>query len=183
MRKRSLMVLIFCCFPVVGCQQKSKQEIIAVQLETSQSLKRTKTAKPGAPVSLASANLVTISENKESTVIVLLNGQSASGTIDVKISPSEGLQILSRTELLNVHLNEDGYYQLPVSLLASSNGRYYLNLQVIIGNSENVLSRGLAVIVQVGSPDEANQVPLRMMKSVTDENIISLPAQETINAN
>lgn len=183
MKNILLMILIFCLFPTAGCQQKGEQEVIAAPLHKSQLLTRTKTAKPGAPVSLVSANRITINENKESTVIVLLKAQSASGTIDVQISSSEGLQVLSRAELLDVHLNADGYYQLPVSVLAPRNGRYYLNLQVIISNSENVLSRALAVIVQVGLPGEANQVPMQMMKPVTDENIISLPAQETINPN
>ncbi|MES2676470.1 MAG: hypothetical protein V4660_19685 [Pseudomonadota bacterium] len=181
MRNISVMVLIFCLSPVLGCQQKSKQEIITAQPETSQSLKRNKTAKPGAPVILASAKSVTINENKASIIKLLLKAQFGSEVIDVKVSSSEGLQVLSDTEIKNVQLNADGYYQLPVSILASRNGRYYLNLQVITSNSENVLSRALAIIVQVGSSDESNQVPLKMMKSVTDENIILLPAQETIN--
>jgi hypothetical protein len=183
MKNILLMVLIFCLFFVVGCQQKSKQEIIVAPLKGSQSLTRTKTAKPGAPVSLVSANIVTVNENKESTVIVILKAQSASETIDVKINSSEGLQVLSVTEVRNVHLNANGYYEVPISVLALNDGRYYLHLQVLIGDAENFLSRALAIIVQVGSPNEAKQVPLRMMKSVTDENIILLPAQETINAN
>ncbi len=181
MKNVPLIVLIFCLLPTTGCQQKSKHEIVSSSVNESQLLTRTKTTKPGASVSLASANMITIDENKESTVVVLLKAQSTSGVIQIKLNSSEGLQVLSGNEIQDVRLNADGYYQLPVSLLAPNSGRYYLNLHVVIGNAENFTSRALAVIVKVGPFTGADQLPLQMKKSVTGENIISLPAQETIN--
>lgn len=183
MKNIPLIVLVVCLLPTTGCQQKSKHEMVSSSVNESQLLTRTKTAKPGAPVSLISANIVTIGKNRESTVVVLLKAQSASEIIYIELNSSEGLQVLSGAEKKEVHLNTDGYYHLPVSVLALNSGRYYLNLRVIIGEPETFISRNLAIIIQVDPLAQADQSPMLMMKSVTEENIILLPAQETIKTN
>ena len=152
----------------------------AVEHKRAHAVAHKKEIKPGAAVSLASVNLVTIDANQTSEIIVLLKAQSAIGTIHVETNTSEGLELISSAVAQDLSLNQDGYYQLPVSILAPRNGRYYLNLQVTINNDEYISSRVLAVIIQVGPLTDAINLPPRMLKSTTNENVISLPAQEKI---
>ena len=182
--KNTLLIILICCFcTLVACQQKNGQNAHDVRVKEFQSPHATthkKEVKPGTAVSLASANLVTINANQTTAIIVLLKAQAAAGTIHVETNTSEGLQLISGEEARDLSLNPDGYYQLPVSLLALGNGRYYLNLQVTINNDEYVSSRVLAVIIQVGPLADAINLSPKMLKPITNENLISLPAQESI---
>ena len=179
-----LIFVILGLFPIIGCQQEAGQEMLATsppKLESTPAIARKKGAKPGAPVSLASANMVAVSENKTSDIVVLLKAQAASGIIHVELKSSEGLQLMSSVETRDIHLNTDGYYHVTARVLAVNNGRYYLKLHVTIDNGEYSSSRVLAVIVQVGPLAEDSQSPSQMLKSNNSENVISLPAQENIN--
>jgi hypothetical protein len=173
MKNIPLVMLIIYSGSIIACQQKSGHEP-----NLSHPTKQKKAAKPGAAVSLASANMLTLTANQPSPVIVLLKANANAEIIQVEINPSEGLQLVSGAKVRDLHVDTDGLYHLPMSILASDNGRYYLN--ITINNKEYSSSRALAVIIQVGALAEADTLPEKMLKSTLNESIISLPAEESI---
>lgn len=143
-----------------------------------------KTAKPGAMVSLATPSLVEISENQKVPVTVELKTTVRSGKMEVDISALDGLQLLTENKRFGFTLNGADTYSIPVDLIAIKQGRYYVNLAVSIDDGETVMMRTLAVIVQAGKVIQVNreQKTQFSLKSSdgSNENIIIMPAQETI---
>jgi hypothetical protein len=179
-----ILWMLSCCI-FLSCQQKPTQESITTNAATAKPsafMHELKAAKPGAPVGLASANLVVINLNKTTRVDIFLNVKAITGAMHVDVKPSEGLQLIKVMTAQDFKLDTNGKYNLSVDLLAVNRGRYYLNLQAQINDGESVSSRSLAVIIQVGSPVDDNQKSEKTLKQTTNENIISLPAQESISS-
>jgi hypothetical protein len=193
MKNIMLTGALICIVSIVACQEKNGVEVMVAsghglqakasshELPTLRATGRVKEVKPGASVLLVSANKVNLVANHSSSIVVTLKAQSDLGTIQVDMNTSDGLQLMGSEKNQNVSLSADGYYPIPITLFAQNNGRYYLNLKVTINNGGYLSSRVLVVIAQVGPVVNSSNLPLKVLMSEPNKNIISLPAKESIN--
>jgi hypothetical protein len=136
-----------------------------------------KMAKPGAAIRLVSDPLILIMPNQPMQTTIVLANMGAQNDISVRFSPSQGLAL---GDTLSHHLIEnvrDASVNIPITLIATSSGRYYLNMLISVNDTEVIRVRNLAVIVQVGPV--VNHAP--QFKKTAGENVIVLPTQETIS--
>lgn len=137
-----------------------------------------KTAKLGAAIKLVSESIISIEPNQPTPTNIVLAGMPNQSDVSIQFSPSQGLS-LGDAALHQVIKNNSARLIIPITLMAQSKGRYYINMHVRVSNSDSEeLVRNLAVIVQVGSLEDH----LSQFKKTTGENVIILPAQETISA-
>jgi hypothetical protein len=108
---------------------------------------------------------------------VILDIKEPSGSLNVELSASNGLDLVATPIQQNINFVQSGAIKIPVKLHADANGRYYLNLHANVNNNDLSSTRNLAVIVQVGAEVEKSPE----FKKITNDNVISLPAQETIS--
>lgn len=139
-----------------------------------------KEVKPGAKVSLASENTVTLAAGNTATVDILLNAQLGDGNMHVELNPSEGLQLQGSSSSYDFTATADGQYKISTNLYTPVDGRYYLNINATITAGDVSSSRSLAVIVQVGAIPSTAESPARSLQKASGENVVSLPAQERI---
>ncbi len=167
---------LWMCIALIGlvsCQEKSS---VSVQQQNSASVKPVKEAKPGAAIKLASSSIVFLNANDLTSVDLLLDANATKGILHFELSATNGLEILDTKIQGDLELAPAVPVKIPVKLRAID-GRYYLNIQASIDNGDSVSSRSLAVIVQVGAEQEKNA----QFKKSAGENVIPLPARETIS--
>ena len=157
-----------------GCMEKSVTEIIA----TSKPVQTTKTTKPGAAIKLVSNSLISITTNELAHTDIVLETMESRGELIIDFATSQGLSLKNINTPQSIKLDGSTPIKIPVSLIATSNGRYYLNMHISLNNADTISVRNLAVIVQVGPLVEK---AVKLQKTA-GENIISLPAQETISS-
>lgn len=135
-----------------------------------------KEAKPGAPVKLVSGSSIAINSAQPTQIIIELETSEFDGSLDIDFVPGNGLDILDTATHQTVNLSNTPSIKFPVTLIAHTDGRYYLNMHIQAENSESSSSRTLALIVQAGAEaDEKSK-----LKKTPGENVISLPAHEKI---
>lgn len=164
------MGLAFFC--LLGCHEKSSATSQPNKIGT-----HTKEVKPGAAVKLISSPIISINANELVQIELLLDVKESSGTLSLEFSPTNGLSLLDTNALQNFHFSQATTINIPVKVRANSNGRYYLNIHVSIDNGDSLSTRNLALIVQVGAEVEKST----QLKKMSNENVISMPAQETIS--
>jgi hypothetical protein len=157
-----------------GCMEKSITEAVS----TTKSVQATKTTKPGAAIKLVSKSLISIAANELAHTEVVLDAMESAGELIIDFSTSQGLRLENISAPQTIKFDGSAPIKIPVVLMATSNGRYYLNMHISLNNNDAISARNLAVIVQVG-PLVENAVQLQ---KTTGENIILLPAQETISS-
>lgn len=172
-----LAVLLLSSSILPACQQKQDQAATGPAVSSQHA----KQAKPGAQVSLASANSVTLNAGSLASVDILLGAQVGDGTLHVELTPSEGLQLRGAKNSYEFTRSENGQYALKADLYAEANGRYYLNLNTTVRTGDASSFRSLALIVQVGSLPAIEDALPGLQKKAAGENVISLPAQEQIS--
>lgn len=169
-----------------GCSDKSQlatkpsvtqtNEIKQSQASVNQ-LNKQKEAKPGAAVKLISPSIITINANEKTTTEISLEVKESSGELQIELSAPAELNLIDTRAQQTFSLISSNTIKIPVTLLATANGRYYLKIDARINNGDENSSRSLAVIIQVG-PETEKAVQL---KKSSGENVISLPAHETIS--
>jgi hypothetical protein len=135
-----------------------------------------KEIKPGAAIKLVSGTITTLNANELTQVELLFEVKEPLGTLSLELSPTNGLEVLDTQMQQSINLTPSTPIKIPVKLRAMTNGRYYLNIQAGIDNGESSSTRNLALIVQVG----AEQEKAMQFKKAAGDNVIKLPAQETI---
>lgn len=143
-----------------------------------QSVQSTKTTKPGAAIKLISSSLISINANELAHTNIVLEAMELHGELTVNFSPSQGLNLENTSTPQTIKFDSSAPIKIPVSLVATANGRYYLNMHISLNNVDAISVRNLAVIVQVGPLAEKAG---KLQKTI-GENIIVLPAQETISS-
>lgn len=169
------LILSWCLLS--ACQEKSSQANMRVSSVPERSVKE---VKPGAKVSLASENIVTLTAGNTATVDILLNAQLGDGNMHVELNPSEGLQLQGSSSSYDFTPTADGQYKISPHLYTPVDGRYYLNINATITAGDVLSSRSLAVIVQVGAIPSTAESPAKSLQKTSGENVVSLPAQERI---
>jgi hypothetical protein len=139
-----------------------------------------KNLKPGAPVILLSHDIKILNENSPSPVEIALKTEIKQGSMRVVLHPSAGLELKNENTTFYFELADKGIHTVTTNLLAATQGRYYVNLQIDIDDGEHLSSRVLAVIVQVGVLQKVSEKFEQAVNSSTADKIISLPAQEVI---
>lgn len=139
---------------------------------------RAKEFKPGAAIQLLSDSLLTIDASQEVQVKVHLSSPKIGEEMAVDFSTTPGLMLVATQLHQDIGFSTAASIEIPVRLLAKANGRYYLKMRIELHDGAIVSYRNLAVIVQVGPvADKA----AKLHKSA-EQNVIVLPAQETISS-
>jgi hypothetical protein len=167
----SLLVL---CSP--ACSEKSQSNV--KQSMTPVKEPRGKAIKPGAAVKLVSPSIVYIKAGEKSFVEILLETKENLGKLSIELSAPSELDLSDTSLKTTINLPSRSAVKIPVNLLASANGRFYLNLLARVSSADTATIRNLTLIVQVG-PEPVKTLQL---KKTSGENVISLPAQETISS-
>lgn len=157
-----------------GCMEKPVTEVTL----PSKSVQATKTTKPGAAIKLVSNSLISITANELVHTEVVLEAMGSGGELITEFSTSQGLNLENTSTPQAIKFDSSAPIKIPVSLVATANGRYYLNMHISLNNVDAISVRNLAVIVQVGPLAEK---AVKLQKTA-GENIVVLPAQETISS-
>ena len=133
--------------------------------------------KPGADVSLTANVIHRLEPGEDGDVVVELSAPHQDGEMTVTLAASEGLHIVDGGLNYTFALSGENSYNLPLRVMATEAGRYYIHLQVVVTQQGRQRARALAVIVQVGPESVINN---RLQKADSSEAVIPLPAQESI---
>lgn len=166
------LLFSFIILALVGCIEKP-----ATETALSKPVQAAKTAKPGAAIKLVSNSQISIAANELLDTEIVLETMESTGELTIDFSPSQGLTLNNTNTHQTIRFNNSSAIKIPVSLLATANGRYYLNMRISLNNEDSISVRNLAMIVQAGPLAEK---AVKLQKTAS-ENIIVLPAQETIS--
>jgi len=103
------------------------------------------------------------------------------GKMIIDASTSNGITIVSPERHFEFVLQEGSEYKLPLTLNASAEGRFYIQLHVSIVAYGKTSVRAISAIVQVGAPAVKMQKTMTTSSADKSDSVISLPAQETIS--
>jgi hypothetical protein len=177
--------LLLLAFLGGGCSPKQKQleKEPSDAAPVSSSLAAKKAMKPGAPVGLVEPKLVQLNAGHPEVINLRLQVPST-GKLRVNLSASEGLQLVG-TDTSHIFELSSGEVSFPVHLTAVLEGRFYLNVDVVLETAESRTARNMAVAVQVGQEQAKAFKPSAQAAQTWDvqqkgEAVISMPAQETI---
>lgn len=174
MKMPSLVIL----FVLMACSpQNNHSAAISVEKKAAHVSVNAHQPKPGASVRLESTKPFSLQEAIPADIKLVLLAAETEGVMDVEIGASDEL-ILSSQETMQFQLSPNGRYEVPLKLTAHLAGRYYINLHVSIRAGGQQMSRVLSAIVQVG--DEPQLQKAQASDAVSSDDVISLPAQETI---
>jgi len=139
-------------------------------------------SKPGAAVSLKNSQPLYAAAPGIYEYELQLLSSSQSGKMAVVASIDDGVTIISPKQEFEFVLQEGGEYLLPLTLNISAEGRHYIQLHVSIAAGEQISTRVIAAILQVGEPAvKKAQKTSPETSAEGEEAVISLPAQETIS--
>lgn len=137
--------------------------------------------KPGAAVSLNNARpLIAPTPGVYEYSLQLLSPMRDS-KMTVDASVSEGITIISSARHFEFELQEGGEYLVPLTINATEEGRFYIQLHVSITTDGQSSSRVIAVILQVGETAVRAKKAAEKISVREAEAVISLPARETIS--
>ena len=187
MRKNRMyrVILLALLSSLLACETeiKSASETVQPTVEHTRDKKsiHPSIGKPGAAVSLRNSQPLQLPATGVQDVVVQLMSPVYQGVMHVSVSSNEDIAIVSAQKEFEFTLVEQGDYQLPLTLNIATAGRHYLHLQVVINTKEQTQARAIAVIVQVGEPVLKTQKTDFERAAEVGEQVISLPAQETIS--
>lgn len=138
-------------------------------------------AKPGAAVSLKNSEPLYAAVPGVYEYQLQLSSPHREGKMTVNASTSDGLAIVSSVHDFEFGLHEGGEYSVPLTIEASTEGRFYIQLHISITVDGQTSSRVIAAILQVGEPTMKMQKATTKSSGQEAEAVISLPAQETIS--
>lgn len=136
--------------------------------------------KPGASVDLASHAPLQLQAGVADVFNIELKTPVTAGRMHVNLTAKAPLNLMSELDEFDFDLAPDGQYQVPITLMADENGRYYLNLQIELTEGEQTMGRSLDVIVQVG-PALKTKIMRETKPGADSDTVIELPAQEQIH--
>lgn len=137
--------------------------------------------KPGAAVSLKNSELLYAAVPGVYEYQLQLLSPNHEGEMTVDVSTSDGLALVSSVRHFAFELQEGGEYRVPLTINASAEGRFYIQLHVSITVNGQSSSRVIAAILQVGETTVKAQKAATKSSAQEAEAVISLPAQETIS--
>lgn len=151
---------------------------------SSQSSVKAKYAKPGADVRLVNAAPLLTEPGQVGEVELVLDTAHEQGVMHVKLSADQELVLLSQPDVVEFTITPGGSYVIPLQFMAQTSGRFYVRLQVSLEVNGQTQGRSLALAVQVGDTTTESQLQQQKAAHASSDdgdNVISLPAQETIS--
>lgn len=137
--------------------------------------------KPGAAVKLVNSQPIFWASPGVGNVELVLSVPAVSGAMQVAVSTSSGVELVSSPAHYEFSLAQDAAYRLPLQLEVAAEGRYYINLQIVLVHGEQREQRILTAILQVGVSDvKAQKGGANRAGESEEEKVISAPAQESI---
>lgn len=137
--------------------------------------------KPGAAVKLKNTEPLFFAAPGVYEHSLVLVSTSQTGKMAIDLSSSEGVDIVSPARHFEFELQADSEYQVPLTLSATADGRFYVQLHISIEADGVTETRVIAAIVQVGNPVVKVQKVTTTSSTKKADAVISLPAQETIS--
>jgi hypothetical protein len=157
-----------------GCKSEIKENTVIEKADN-----RFHTKKMSAAVDLDNTQMIRIDDLTEQEIVLTLISSQTAGVMQVALSASDGLSLVSAVENVTFELAANKKYAIPLRIKASSFGRYYINLHITINRDEQPSSRVISAIVQVGEENQQAQLK-RKINDNSAENINIMPAEETI---
>lgn len=157
----------------------AKAHLSAVEHSHTDTHEHRSPGKPAADVSLDSPGLQALAL-LETTQVNLALRTHLQGQLRISLETSPHLQLVGGGSEQVVHLDGDDTLQLPLSLMATSEGRHYVHLFVEHTDASGITTaRALATEFRVGLP---------LLEKLSDKNLsmgdanrlVSLPGRETI---
>lgn len=191
-------IVIFACIAILGAREKTQDTpeqsqrnaknaaVSSSANEKNLNLKNNdhqqqSRVKPGAAVSLKNSEPLYAAVPGVHEYQLQLLSPKHEGKMRVDVSTSEGLALVSSMHHFEFELQKGGEYSLPLTINASAEGRFYIQLHIAIAADEEASSRVIAAILQVGEPTVKAQKAATKSSVQDAESVISLPAQETIS--
>lgn len=192
-------IIIFACIAILGSREKTsnmpeqsqmnahKTQITFAANEKNPQIKNGKhdqqhsLAKPGAAVSLKNSEPLYAAAPGVYEYQLLLLSPNHKGKMTVDASTSDGLTIVSSARHFEFELQEGGEYSVPLTINASAEGRFYIQLHISIAADGQTSARVIAAILQVGEAAVKAKKAAAKSSAQGVEEVISLPAQETIS--
>lgn len=166
-----------------ACSQTSPTHASSETAEAKSEAPQHVTAKPGADIQITSDyDGKTSAFETESFTIRIADGY-ASGTLDVRLKASVGLTLISGGDQ-SFSMSGDAPHEVPVTVSANADGRYYLTAMVTAETAEgDVLpaSRGFAINVGEAAQSK-NYRPNTPNPGSTSNGIIEMESEETISS-
>lgn len=137
--------------------------------------------KPGAAVSLKSTEPLYAPAPGVYEYQLQLVSPNHTGSMTINVTTGDGVTIVSPEHRFEFVLQEGGEYKLPLTLNASAEGRFYIQLHASIIAEGQTSVRAISAILQVGTPAVKMQKIMTTSSADKSDSVISLPAQETIS--
>ena len=174
----SLVGLLLSLGNLSACGSSVQGDVSAVSQAQPPAVSRkaagTHQAKPGSLVTWVDASPIYLQPGEPSAQVLVLAVSQELGQMQVAIVDAAPLEISSQQHQWQFDLVPGGRYELPLQLSSAAPGRFYLRLKVQIRQGDQLQERQLLRVVQVGP------IQQRMQKPAAGDEVISLPAQETI---
>ncbi len=168
--------IAFITMGLLACKHELSQPVVVADDYVQQSSRHTKS---GAAVSLVSSQVNLAVSGVEYAVDIDLNSQYASGSMELSVSTSDGLYIMSGHTNATLALTQ-GTISNPYRLIASETGRYYVYLNIKAQSGGQTSTRALTFIVQVGEVVSDTSSSSLKKATSSEDSVITLPAQEEI---
>lgn len=176
----ALAALLLC-----GCKAEDLTRDVAEA--PNQSQQKQSPGKPGAPVSLENPQPFYVDEAGiyEFEIGLLVSSpietSDPNGIIRVLVSSESGVELISTPSVFEFVYSPTGEYRLPLKVNVQKLGRHYIKLHIALNENGQISTRSLIAIVQAGNtPVKAQKATT--IKSSAANDVISLPAQESISS-
>lgn len=153
---------------VSGCQSESTvSNVISADSYTKNVVGY---QKQGAAVSLVNSKVSLANAGVQYSIDLAINSKYNSGEMEVTVTSSEGLNIISGTTAIKETLIK-GEMTFPFEVTAEEDGRYYLYAAVKTQSNGKTSARALTLIVQVGEQEKTSKgTPAKTKKGKQVEN-------------
>jgi hypothetical protein len=187
MKKLTMLCLSgFVAMAVSGCQSEST---VSNVISAASYTKNTTTyQKQGSAVSLLNSKVSLAEAGVPYLIDLAIDSKYGSGDMEIKVSASDGLSIVSGTTEINATLSK-GNMTFPFEVSATEVGRYYLYAVVKTQSNGMKSGRALTLIVQVGEEEKSiKSTPVKTKKKGANQTDdaptfgapVVLPANEEI---
>lgn len=181
-----IMLMLVIVWIAVGCHSKTApsalEPVVDSALVAPVSINSKNTSfkslkKPGASVSIKNIQPMHFISLGVQNIELLLDESSGQGTMNVRISASDGVTLVNQS-VFHFELSHSSEYKLPLTFSLEQNGRHYLRLHVEVVADGVTERRVISAILQVGETAQ------RIQKSQGEsaDMVLTLPAEETVLA-
>lgn len=170
------VIALFCCLPVVNVAYADADNTARVRAVESH------TRKPTLPVSIATVLPTRIAAGESLNLDVSIASAMEQGELVIAFRPDEGLVLVSPLQEQQFTLPGGAFKTtIPLTVLPSQDGRYAVSVDIRhVGVDGRVRSVTRGITFRVGEPPAVAAKASAASTGAQEDNVISMPAQETI---